>query len=305
VTAVEEPTAKPVAASDGEGSFTAPAAEDAKDSTFGGDDYLAASLLAIATEKLDVAFPEGAMGISVGNSEEDSSVLYVEMVVPGSVADQGGVKAGDVVSAVNGDHDAVVSNHTPDLFVAYVTPLVRPITLTFERTDDAAAKAPVAEPVAASEDEGSFATAAEPVAEQVTTVEEPTAKPVAASDGEGSFTAPAAAEDAKDSTFGGDEGSFAPAAPAEETSVGGTGSEVAHKEVPAAVEAAAEAAPAAPTPQSFDYIEVSFPAGQMGLSIVAVPVRSIIASSILQRSLMECCCFDFPSFRRSRTTTAS
>ena len=104
-------------------------------------------------------------------------MLYVEMVVPGSVADQGGVKAGDVVSAVNGDHDAVVANHTPDLFVAYVTPLVRPITLTFERTT-------------ISDDDTA----------------EPTAKPVAASDGEGSFaTAPAAAEDAEDSSFGGDD----------------------------------------------------------------------------------------------------
>jgi hypothetical protein len=112
-------------------------------------------------KSVNVVFPEGTMGMSVGNTEKDSAVLYVELVVPGGVADQGGVKAGDVVSAVNGDHDAVVANHTPDLFVAYVSPLARPLTLTFERTisDDAAAKAPVAKPVAASDGEGSFATA--------------------------------------------------------------------------------------------------------------------------------------------------
>jgi hypothetical protein len=83
---------------------------------------------------MDVVFPEGRMGVSVGNLVEHSSVLYVEMVDPGGVAEQGGVKAGDVVSAVNGDHDVLVANSTPDLFVAYVSLLARPITLTFERT---------------------------------------------------------------------------------------------------------------------------------------------------------------------------
>ena len=53
--------------------------------------------------------------------------------MPGSAADEGGVRTGDVLIAVNGDYRMVAENNTPELFVAAVSPLKRPIMLTFKR----------------------------------------------------------------------------------------------------------------------------------------------------------------------------
>jgi hypothetical protein len=59
--------------------------------------------------------------------------LIVEMVVPGSSAEVGGVHVGDALIAVNGNYADVAENNTPELFAAYVTPLPRPIVITFRR----------------------------------------------------------------------------------------------------------------------------------------------------------------------------
>jgi hypothetical protein len=74
------------------------------------------------------------MGISLVNQElspNEQPVLYVNMVVEGGVAEANGVKAGDVVTAVNGDHNAVAMHNSPALFGAYLGEQPRPITLTF------------------------------------------------------------------------------------------------------------------------------------------------------------------------------
>merc|ERR1711988_542104 len=84
---------------------------------------------------IEVSFPEGQMGLSINQEQtsEGKADLVVEMVVPGSAADEGGVRTGDVLITVNGDYRMVAENNTPELFVAAVSPLKRPIMLTFKR----------------------------------------------------------------------------------------------------------------------------------------------------------------------------
>jgi hypothetical protein len=68
-------------------------------------------------------------------------VLLVAAVVEGGVAEAGGAQVNDVVTAVNGDSDALLTNNTPELFQAYESALPRPLVITFSRKGGGAAGA--------------------------------------------------------------------------------------------------------------------------------------------------------------------